>query len=104
MLDWLFWGLKLGQWPVAKHSGRFLQVNSELYTDMEAKKKAKEAAVAAGEAVEDDDDVVEETPASRFVARLLKWLLQGLSAKNKNVRYRCVQVIAEVISYLGFIE
>lgn len=77
----------------------------KFYTAIEAKAKAKETSISARQTVdEDEDDEVEETPTSRFVARLLNWLLQGLAAKNKNVRYRCVQVISEMISHLGFIE
>ncbi|TFK34512.1 nuclear condensing complex subunit [Crucibulum laeve] len=48
----------------------------------------------------EDDDTV----ASRFVSRLLKWLFQGFLAKNKNVRYRCVFIVSEMISHLGEID
>jgi condensin complex subunit 3 len=48
----------------------------------------------------DDDD----TLASRFVARVLKWLLHGFVAKNKNVRFRCVHIVSEMISHLGELE
>ncbi|KDR80169.1 hypothetical protein GALMADRAFT_62541 [Galerina marginata CBS 339.88] len=51
-----------------------------------------------------DDEDDEETPTSRFVSRLLSWLLQGFVAKNKVVRYRCIHVISEMISHLGEIE
>ncbi|KAG5636580.1 hypothetical protein H0H81_007551 [Sphagnurus paluster] len=46
----------------------------------------------------------EETFASRFVARLLKWLLQGFVAKNKATRYRVVCIVSELISHLGEID
>ena len=59
--------------------------------------------VAAAEERGDKDDD-EDTPASRFVARLLKHLLKGFLAKDKNVRYRVLQVVAEMISHLGEIE
>jgi condensin complex subunit 3 len=49
----------------------------------------------------DDDD---DTTASRFVARLLKFLFQGFLAKDKSVRYRVVQLVAEMVSHLGEIE
>ena len=48
-----------------------------------------------------DDD---QTTASRFSARLLKWLIRGFSSKNKIVRYRTVAIICETISHLGEIE
>ncbi|KII87700.1 hypothetical protein PLICRDRAFT_30295 [Plicaturopsis crispa FD-325 SS-3] len=51
---------------------------------------------------EDDDD--DDTTASRFVARLLKFLLNGFLAKDKAVRYRAVHVVAEMVSHLGEID
>jgi len=48
----------------------------------------------------DDDDTV----ASRFTARLLRFLLKGIAAKDKNVRYRVLQTLVEMISHLGEIE
>ena len=48
----------------------------------------------------DDDDTV----ASRFTARLLRFLLKGIAAKDKNVRYRALQTLVEMISHLGEIE
>lgn len=50
---------------------------------------------------QDDDD---DTVASRFTARLLRFLLKGISAKDKNVRYRVLQTLVEMISHLGEIE
>ncbi|KAF8069093.1 nuclear condensing complex subunit [Lyophyllum atratum] len=46
----------------------------------------------------------EDTIASRFVTRLLKWLLQGFVAKNKTPRYRTVCIVSEMISHLGEID
>lgn len=46
----------------------------------------------------------EETTTARFVARILGWLLQGFSAKNKNVRFRCLHFVSELISHIGEIE
>ena len=48
-----------------------------------------------------DDDI---TYASRFTARLLRFLLKGFEAKDKNVRFRVVQSVSEMISHLGIIE
>jgi hypothetical protein len=51
--------------------------------------------------VDDDDD---ETTATRFTRRLLKHFLKGFEAKDKNVRYRVVCFVAEVISQFGELE
>ena len=68
---------------------------------IEAKSKtASSSSISA--AKEDEDDA--DTPTSRFVSHLLNWLLQGFAAKNKVVRYRCIQIVAEMISHLGEIE
>jgi condensin complex subunit 3 len=63
------------------------------------KAKASESASALAAIDEDDDNL-----ASRFVSRLLKWLLQGFLTKNKIVRYRVVFIVSELISHLGEIE
>ena len=49
----------------------------------------------------DNDD---ESTATRFTYRLLKHFLKGFEAKDKNVRYRVVCFVAEVISHLGELE
>jgi condensin complex subunit 3 len=56
--------------------------------------------VKKDEAVDDDD----ETTATRFTRRLLKHSLKGFEAKDKNVRYRVVCFVAEVISQFGELE
>ena len=43
----------------------------------------------------------EDTTASRFVEYLLKHLLKGFEAKDKNVRYRVCQIVAELVSSMG---
>lgn len=53
---------------------------------------------------EDDDDDDEDTFVSRFVSRLLKWVLRGFLAKDKNVRYRSVFIISEMVLWLGELE
>lgn len=55
----------------------------------------------AGEQPSDDD---EDNLATRFVSRLLKWLIQGFMAKDKTIRYRSVHLVSEMISHLGEIE
>jgi condensin complex subunit 3 len=61
---------------------------------------ASQREVRLEEAVDDDD----ETTATRFTRRLLKHFLKGFEAKDKNVRYRVVCFVAEVISQLGELE
>ncbi|KZT37030.1 hypothetical protein SISSUDRAFT_988304 [Sistotremastrum suecicum HHB10207 ss-3] len=51
-----------------------------------------------------DDEGQEDTFATRLIARLIRHFLKGFVAKDKNVRYRCVQFVAEMISHLGEIE
>ncbi|KAL4079677.1 nuclear condensing complex subunit [Scleroderma citrinum] len=53
---------------------------------------------------ENDDDDDDDTTAARFVARLLKFLLNGFVAKDKTVRYRCVRILAEMVAHLGEID
>ncbi|KAL5523222.1 YCG1_1 [Sanghuangporus sanghuang] len=49
---------------------------------------------------EEDD----ETPTSRFVSRLIRYLLKGFEAKDKNVRFRVLQFVAEVSENMGEID
>ncbi|KAI0063895.1 hypothetical protein BV25DRAFT_1823946 [Artomyces pyxidatus] len=46
----------------------------------------------------------EETTSTRFTLRLLKHFLKGFTAKDKNVRYRVVHFVAEMISHLGELD
>ncbi|OCF43623.1 condensin complex subunit 3 [Kwoniella heveanensis CBS 569] len=48
---------------------------------------------------DEDDDV--QTPTSRFVTKLLKHLLAGMEAKDKNVRFRVTLLIVSMINGLG---
>lgn len=43
----------------------------------------------------------EDGPAARFSSSLLKHLLKGFISKNKTVRYRCAQLVAQMINGLG---
>lgn len=65
--------------------------------------KSPEKFVAAEEQAAADDDA-EESPTSRLVQHLLKYTMRGFAAKDKTVRYRSVQVIAELIFSLGELE
>lgn len=69
----------------------------------EKAKFAKDPSTSASARLNGDDDD-EDTIASRFVSRLLKWLFQGFIAKNKTTRYRSVCIVSEMISHLGEIE
>ncbi|CAE6447886.1 unnamed protein product [Rhizoctonia solani] len=79
---------------------RFIGLFVKYITDKAAQQKAKEGEENETDSDEEDDD----TPASRFVTYLLKYVLQGFMAKDKNVRYRCVHITAEMISGLGEID
>ncbi|KAL5523223.1 YCG1_2 [Sanghuangporus sanghuang] len=54
------------------------------------------------EKVSDSDS--DETPSSRFVARLLKYFLKGFQAKSKDVRFRCLHFVSEIVSNLGELD
>ncbi|KAH9484188.1 Condensin complex subunit 3 [Psilocybe cubensis] len=57
---------------------------------------------------EDDEQEIEElggkTFEARFIKTLLDYLLRGFDAKDKNVRYRVLQVVTGMISHLGVIH
>ena len=55
-------------------------------------------------AEDEDEDEDDNTTASRFTARLLRFLLKGFLAKDKSIRYRVLQTVAEMVSHLGEIE
>lgn len=45
-----------------------------------------------------------DSTASRFIEFLLITLLKGFGAKDKNVRYRSIQLVAEIVTSLGELE
>ena len=49
---------------------------------------------------QDDTD----STSSRFLNRVLKYLMKGTTGKDKNVRYRVMALISEIIVYIGEIE
>ncbi|KAH8108765.1 nuclear condensing complex subunit [Phellopilus nigrolimitatus] len=51
--------------------------------------------------VEDNDD---DSSTTRFVARLLKHFLKGFQAKSKDVRFRCLNFVSDIVSSLGEID
>lgn len=63
--------------------------------------RQKQASSSSASPPKDDDD---ESLASRFVSRLLQWVLQGFEAKNKIVRQRTAHIVSEMISHIGEIE
>ncbi|KAH0581314.1 hypothetical protein H2248_012409 [Termitomyces sp. 'cryptogamus'] len=74
-------------------------VNEKVSAEKEKAFKDPTSSISAR--LEDDAD---DTIASRFVMRLLNWLLAGFPAKNKTVRYRCVCIVSDMISHLGEID
>lgn len=46
----------------------------------------------------------EESPHSRFVDHLIRHLLQGIQAKDRNVRYRVVQLLAYLVNFIGELD
>ncbi|UZJ54809.1 hypothetical protein CBS101457_004129 [Exobasidium rhododendri] len=75
------------------------------YTQDQFRLKARQARKGQEEEdEEDDEDEEEDTPATRFVVILLKHLMRGFGAKDKNVRLRCCQAVALLISGLESID
>ncbi|KAL4248656.1 CND3 (condensin subunit 3) family protein [Abortiporus biennis] len=46
----------------------------------------------------------EDTPAARFVSRMIRFLIKGCIAKDKIIRFRVLQCLAEMVSHLGEID
>lgn len=53
---------------------------------------------------DDDEEDDDDSPASRLVSSLLRHLLKGFNAKDKNIRLRCCQVVQMLINGLGELE
>ncbi|TDL22781.1 ARM repeat-containing protein [Rickenella mellea] len=51
-----------------------------------------------------DNGDEEDSLSLRFVTRFIKFLLKGFEAKDKNVRFRVVQIIAEIIPNLDEVD
>ncbi|KAF9447221.1 hypothetical protein P691DRAFT_707172 [Macrolepiota fuliginosa MF-IS2] len=73
---------------------RFIGAYTKFINEKAAEEKAGQDAI----------DVDEDTTATRFTARLLKFLMRGVEAKDKNVRYRVLQTLVEMVSHLGEID
>ncbi|KAH8101082.1 nuclear condensing complex subunit [Cristinia sonorae] len=52
----------------------------------------------------DAEEAEEDTTSSRFIIRVFRFLLKGCAAKDKTIRYRAVQCMAEMVQYLGQID
>ncbi|KAK2461192.1 hypothetical protein APHAL10511_006719 [Amanita phalloides] len=87
---------------IVKFVGTYVKFMNEKAVDEKAKKVKLSESASALAAIDDDDD--NDTLATRFVSRLLKWLFQGFLAKNKTVRYRSVSIVSELIAHLGEID
>lgn len=79
----------------------FSYPSCKLYLASEKTKTDNRQNASTSSVASHDDD---ETPNSRFVSRLLSYLLQGFLAKDKVVRYRSVSIVAELVSNLGELE
>ena len=53
---------------------------------------------------EENEDEDEDTPTSRFIGRFIRCMLKGFEAKDKTVRYRVLQIIAETLSAMEAVE
>ncbi|KAG1862391.1 hypothetical protein C8R48DRAFT_213327 [Suillus tomentosus] len=56
------------------------------------------------EVKKEDADEDDDTTASRFVEKVLTFLLNGFEAKDKIARYCCVHFLAEMVAHLGEIS
>ncbi|RDB27802.1 Condensin complex subunit 3 [Hypsizygus marmoreus] len=83
---------------IVRFVGAYVKFMNEKVTA--EKEKAAQNPSTSAQRNDDTDD----TLASRFVSRLLKWLLQGFTAKNKTTRYRSICFVSEMIAHLGEID
>lgn len=63
-----------------------------------------EAANKPAESEEDEDEDVNDSASDRFITVLIKYLLQGMGAKDKNVRARACQLIGKCMNHLNEME
>ena len=76
-----------------------------VYAQEQFRLQARAAKASRQPMEEDDEDEEEEdTPATRFTTLLLKHLLKGFLAKDKNVRLRCCGSIALLINGLESLD
>ncbi|KAF9010128.1 nuclear condensing complex subunit [Cyathus striatus] len=90
---------------IVKFVGGYVKHLNEKVMD-EKFKQASSSSISASKRQmgEEDEDEDGDTFATRFVSRLLNWLFRGFEAKNKNVRYRSVFIVSEMMAYIGEID
>ncbi|KAI8971320.1 nuclear condensing complex subunit [Trametes punicea] len=79
--------------PVADRIVKFTAGYSKFITEKNVEERKK------NELDEDDD-----TTSERFLNQLVRFLLKGCTAKDKVVRFRVIQCIADTIAHLGEID
>jgi condensin complex subunit 3 len=52
----------------------------------------------------DEDDEDEDTPTDRFLRKLIAHLVPGCSAKDKTPRFRCTQMLSEILRNVPTLE
>ncbi|RDX45406.1 hypothetical protein OH76DRAFT_1420865 [Lentinus brumalis] len=79
--------------PVADRSVKFMTGYAKFITEKALEERQKNG-------LDEDDD----TTSERFLSQLLSFLLDGCNAKDKIVRFRVCQCIADTIVYFGSID
>ncbi|KAJ2933946.1 hypothetical protein H1R20_g3171, partial [Candolleomyces eurysporus] len=69
-----------------------------------ANERAHEEHVAGIDAGDISPDEDEDTWGTRFTAKVVKAIVQGFGAKDKAVRFRCIQIFESIIPFLGPID
>ncbi|KAJ2737524.1 chromosome condensation complex Condensin, subunit G [Coemansia sp. Cherry 401B] len=94
---------------VVKLVATFVQVSYEKDMHAHAKRKAKpdgdnDTDDVFGDRGGENEDADMDTASSRFAELLIKYLLQGFQAKEKQIRMRCCQIVAMSVTSLGEID
>ncbi|KAJ2719984.1 chromosome condensation complex Condensin, subunit G [Coemansia sp. Benny D115] len=89
---------------ITKMVAIFVQVSQEMDTQALAKARADSSAEDSEDAPIADAEEDSDTPASRFVEYLIRYLLQGFQAKERMTRWRCCQIVAMSVTNLGAID
>ncbi|THH30647.1 hypothetical protein EUX98_g3519 [Antrodiella citrinella] len=92
--------IKKGPTP-ADRVVRFVGVYVKFMTEKALELRLTHKSEALSAAPDEDED---DTPTTRFIARLLSYCLKGFIAKDKTVRFRSVSIVAELISHLGELD
>lgn len=90
---------------VVKFLGGYIKFGKEKGKHLESRSSTSDLALAADAKPKDEDEEDDEgSPISRLAIRLMRHLLKGCMAKDKVVRYRCVQILAEIMGSMDEIE